>query len=463
VIRHDDVAGRRLVVDRLDRDGAALASLLAARGADVVIADPRPEVDTPAGCRLVPDPVSAVGRADRLYVDCWTAETAAHVVRARERGIPVTSLADLVLRESRVPVLGITGTAGKTTTAHLTAALLRDGGMTVEIPGDGRAENAWPSAETLAALDRDGSDIRVLELTSTHLAYVDTSPAIAVVTNLWADHTELHGGEGRYVNAKQRLLAAQRPGDSAVLPVEIDRLRPRDGVRVVRFAAEGARAGAAVAWRDGGIAIAAGEAVEFLSVPPLRPSDRGSLLAAVTAADLLGRRPTEEALAGALTGRPRWRGEDIGSVDGVPVIHGGMAATPAKARALLADYPGSSCIVIVGGMADGDAGMVHASPAEQRLLVEACAVVEQAARRIVAYGPAAARIAPLLAAGADCEWVVGPDLHWAVGAALDATAGVERIVWAPMFPVDLADRERFAALVADAAARRGATWRAAAP
>ncbi|MFM7693890.1 MAG: hypothetical protein ACKO7U_06250, partial [Actinomycetota bacterium] len=91
----DRLNGRRVVLDRSDQDGAALAVALAARGADVVLADPAPVVDAPPGCRLEPDPLRAVERADLLMVDCWTGETAPHVARARDRGIPVGSLADL--------------------------------------------------------------------------------------------------------------------------------------------------------------------------------------------------------------------------------------------------------------------------------------------------------------------------------------------------------------------------------
>ena len=79
------VTGRRIVLDRLDRDGAALASLLRDRGADVVIADHAPEVAVPAGCALVHERDAAVARADVLMVDCWTGEEASHVVQARAR------------------------------------------------------------------------------------------------------------------------------------------------------------------------------------------------------------------------------------------------------------------------------------------------------------------------------------------------------------------------------------------
>ena len=54
----DRIAGRRVVIDRLDRDGAAFAALLRDRGADVVIADHAPDAALPEGCVLVYPPAA---------------------------------------------------------------------------------------------------------------------------------------------------------------------------------------------------------------------------------------------------------------------------------------------------------------------------------------------------------------------------------------------------------------------
>ncbi|MSO47972.1 MAG: hypothetical protein EXQ67_07810 [Thermoleophilia bacterium] len=431
------VAGRRVVLDRLDRDGAALASLLRDRGADVVIADHAPLAAVPSGCLLVHERDAAVARADLLMVDCWTGEKTSHVVQARERGIAIGCLADFVLHEARSPVVGVTGTAGKTMTARLIAHLLNAAGWTVDVPPTGRAENAWPSADSLAALRAETApDITVVELTSTHLAYMTASPTHAVITTLWPDHVELHGGEGRYFAAKQRILARQGEGNTAVLPVGESRLTPRPGVTVVRFSSE-----------DGGVA-------ETHVAPHLR----GNLAAAcATVRSSLGVVvPLDDAIATFVA--PAWRGERIGEVAGVPVFHNGMAATPAKMTAFLRALPASSSMLIVGGIADSAAGPVHASTGEQRLLREACGEIARVAQRVALVGPAAAQVAPLLAEAGARGVKIGPDLHWATTEALRDLAGVGQIVWVPGFPVDLGDRERFAELVAMAARTAGLEW-----
>ncbi len=432
----DQIRGRRVVIDRLDRDGAALAELLRDRGADVWIADHEPEVETPEGCTLVHERLAAAQRADVLMVDCWTPETASHVIAARERGIPVGCLADVILHEWSTPVIGVTGTAGKTTTTRLIAHLLDAAGWDVIVPPSGRAENAWPSADTLADLVAGRApDVLVVELTSTHLAYMSASPRIAVVTSLSPDHAELHGGEGRYFATKQRILIHQEPGDTAVLPDSAQALAPREGVHVIRFDGEDP------------LAVVAGASAHLRSnIACAVAVVRDGLHVDVDGEDIAAFRA------------PVWRGECIGHVGAVAVHHDGMAATPSKATAFVRELPDDSAVLIVGGIADMDHGHVHASPGEQRLLREACVEFARAAHRIVLIGPAASQVAPLLAQAGARDVKIGPDLHWATAEALSDLDGVGQIAWVPAFPVELQDRERFADLVAAAAKAAGREW-----
>lgn len=432
----EQVKGRRVVIDRLDRDGAALAEVLRDRGADVWIADHAPDADVPEGCTLVHERAAAAQRAELLLVDCWTPETASHVVQARERGIHVGCLADLILHEWPTPVIGVTGTAGKTTTARLIAHLLDADGWDVLIPPTGRAENAWPSADTLADLiDGRSPDVLVVELTSTHLAYMSTSPSTAVVTSLGADHAELHGGEGRYFATKQRILIYQEPGDTAVLPDDAPALVPREGVHVIRF-----------------------DATEPLAIASrVAPHLRSNVACAVAVVrDALGADVEQDDIDSFVI--PAWRGECIGRTGDVAVFHNGMAATPSKAAAFVRELPDQSSVLIIGGLADMDNGLVHASPAEQRLLREACEEFARVAQSIVLIGPAAAQVAPLLAQAGAGNVQIGPDLHWAAAEAMRELEGVGQIVWVPAFPVELQDRERFADLISGAAQSAGREW-----
>ena len=332
------------------------------------------------------------------------------------------------------------------------------------IPPDGRAENAWPNADSLAALTGDDeSEIVVLELTSTHLAYVSASPRHAVITALWPDHVELHGSEGRYIASKQRILGWQQPGDTAVLPAEELRLSAKSGVIPIRFSGDQPpKQGIGV--RGGILVDQLGDrerVVCDLTRTPFAPHQWGNVAAAV--ATVRGALRVADSQGDALLtfAAPIWRGERIATVDGRPVFHNGMAATPAKASAFISELPDQASVLIVGGLFESEQGPVHSSPAETRLLRAACREIARTARRVVLVGPAAARIAPKLAEAGCNEVAIGPDLHWATAEALRDLEGVEMIAWVPAFPVDLADRERFAQLVVTAARKAGRTWVAA--
>ena len=121
--------------------------------------------------------------------------------------------ADLLLRFSPVPVLGVTGSAGKTTTARLAEAMLRASGVETLASSDAPADNAWPTAGLLErVLAARPPAWCVAELTSNHLAVCSASPQIACITNVWADHVDQHGSLAAYLEAKRRIVAFQAAG-----------------------------------------------------------------------------------------------------------------------------------------------------------------------------------------------------------------------------------------------------------
>ena len=135
-----------------------------------------------------------------------------------------------------------------------------------------------------------------------------------------------------------------------------------------------------------------------------------------------------------------------GTLGGVPVLDDGMAATPAKGAATLARYPAGSIVLIAGGRDDAGGGTVHATPAEIALLEQACDVIARVARVVVLFGEAGPRLATLLARRR-VELIETRDLDEAVAAAAERAAGATAVVFSPLFPVTLADRQRFGGLV----------------
>ena len=105
-------------------------------------------------------------------------------------GCVVRCLGDLLLERATVPTIGVTGTAGKTTTAASSRLPPQRPARPCHTSTTARAANLWPTAELLPP-PTDG--VLVMELTSSHLCFTTQSPTIAVITCFWPDHLELHG------------------------------------------------------------------------------------------------------------------------------------------------------------------------------------------------------------------------------------------------------------------------------
>ncbi len=129
---------------------------------------------------------------------------------ARARGGVLTSEMEVFFRVCPCPILGVTGSDGKTTTTTIIARLLEAAGHTVHLGGNiGRP----------LLSEADGirpTDWAVVELSSFQLLTMDRSPHIAVVTNLAPNHLDVHTDMEEYVAAKANLLVHQTAGDRAV-------------------------------------------------------------------------------------------------------------------------------------------------------------------------------------------------------------------------------------------------------
>ena len=156
----------------------------------------------------------------------------------RAAGTPVTTATSLWMaeREGR-RVIGVTGTKGKSTTAALACHLARAAGRDVELAGNiGRP--------ALDLLDADPEVLAVVELSSYHLADLETGPEVAVITNLFAEHADWHGSEGAYRADKLRILSL--PGVATVVAARLAspssrRSRPPPGACCSDSAMDGTR------------------------------------------------------------------------------------------------------------------------------------------------------------------------------------------------------------------------------
>ncbi len=141
------------------------------------------------------------------------------VAAARGRGAVVIDELELGWRLSAAPVIGVTGTNGKSTTCRLIAAMHEAAGQEAPLVGNGEFGSPL-SAATGIRVDRLVCEVSSFELegSSTML------PEVAVLTNLRDDHLDRHGTMRRYGAIKRRLfIRGRKTAGLAVLPTA-DRL-----------------------------------------------------------------------------------------------------------------------------------------------------------------------------------------------------------------------------------------------
>src|SRR4051812_22225246 len=192
----DDWLPRRALVLGLARSGRAAVHALEVRGVEVTGVDRSLGNDDP----------SALEGAELVVKSPGVPAENAIVRTARERGIPVWSEVELGYRLlSGNPLLGVTGTNGKTTTTELLGAILRADGRDVEVAG-----NVGTALTEVAERIESGAAV-VCELSSFQLEDVHTLACdVAVLLNLEPDHLDRHGTFEAYRDAKLRIFERAR-------------------------------------------------------------------------------------------------------------------------------------------------------------------------------------------------------------------------------------------------------------
>jgi UDP-N-acetylmuramoylalanine--D-glutamate ligase len=245
------------------------------------------------------------------------------VAGARARGIPVWSEIELGYRLLRGnPLVGVTGTKGKTTTVRLLGAILAAARRPFELAGNEHRPLSEVAGEVQA-----GSVI-ICELSSFALEDVDALACdVAVLLNLEPDHLDRHGSFERYRNAKLRIF--ERAG-TAVVPRGFEG-GPGDPRRI-EF-----------------------DARDRLPAEPLIPGlhNRANAAAATAAARAVG--VEDEAIAEALRTFPGvpHRLELVAEIDGVRYVNDSKATNTAAARRAITAYE-ASLRVILGGSRKGE-------------------------------------------------------------------------------------------------------------
>jgi UDP-N-acetylmuramoylalanine--D-glutamate ligase len=228
-----DWRDRRVVIVGAARQGISLARYLAARGSAVTINDRRLVDDLGPAMLALSDlegrslhplqwvlgdhPLELLEQADVLCISGGVPLELPLVQAAQERGIPLTNDSQIFLEETPCRVIGITGSAGKTTTTTLVGRMAQ--AFMEEQAGDARVWVGGNIGDPLIAHvdEMHGDDLAVMELSSFQLDLMTASPQVAAVLNITPNHLDRHKSMEAYTAAKARILDYQSSADVAVL------------------------------------------------------------------------------------------------------------------------------------------------------------------------------------------------------------------------------------------------------
>ncbi len=205
------------------RQGLALARHLASLGAEVVVTDHlnpenlKREANelTAIGVRWVfgDHPIHLLNECNLVCPSAGVPLNIPLLVEARKRGIPLSNDSQIFLETAPCKVVGITGSAGKTTTVALLGRMIEASIGQSRTWVGGNIGN--PLISDLSNMKPD--HIAVMELSSFQLEIMTCSPQVAVVLNITPNHLDRHLTMEAYTNAKAQILIHQTPMDVAVL------------------------------------------------------------------------------------------------------------------------------------------------------------------------------------------------------------------------------------------------------
>ncbi|MDQ2944652.1 MAG: UDP-N-acetylmuramoyl-L-alanine--D-glutamate ligase [Acidobacteriota bacterium] len=200
------------------RSGMGAIELLLKQGARVRAMDaqpPSPEQQAKfdaMGVPVMPQSSANTGDAKLIVLSPAVPWDLPMLIEARRRGVPVIGEVELASRFLEGPVIGITGSNGKTTTTALIGHLLKECGISHQIGG-----NIGTAVTSLVETSKPGQWI-VLELSSFQLEAIQQFRAkIAACLNVTPDHLDRHHTFEGYAAAKARLFENQQMDDFAIL------------------------------------------------------------------------------------------------------------------------------------------------------------------------------------------------------------------------------------------------------
>jgi len=219
--------GKRVLILGAARQGQAAARYLMRHGARVTLNDRRPPNEMSAAQEALADlpltwvlgghPLELLDEADVICLSGGIPLDNPLVVEAQRRGLPLTNDTQIFMEVVPCRTVGITGSAGKTTTTTLVGRMAR-----CACGAQAGLRRVWVGGNIGDPLlhyvdEMTPDDLAILEISSFQLEQMNISPGIAAVLNVTPNHLDRHGTMAAYLAAKARILEFQHEQDEAIL------------------------------------------------------------------------------------------------------------------------------------------------------------------------------------------------------------------------------------------------------
>ncbi|MCH4171019.1 MAG: UDP-N-acetylmuramoyl-L-alanine--D-glutamate ligase [Lactobacillus sp.] len=236
---------QKVLVLGLARSGVHAAQLLHRLGALVTVNDIKPFEENPDAQALLDEGIRVITGSHPLELldedfmlmvkNPGIPYTNPMVQKAQEKHLPIITEPELAYEISEAPMIGVTGTNGKTTTTTLISLMLNAGKAQPYAYLSGNI--GIPATEVAEKVT--AKNVMVTELSSFQLLGITKMrPHIAVLTNIYEAHLDYHKTRENYVNAKMRITMNQTPDDYFVVnwdTKEWQDLSQRSHAKVVPF------------------------------------------------------------------------------------------------------------------------------------------------------------------------------------------------------------------------------------
>lgn len=351
---------KKVLVLGLAKSGESAAHLLDKLGAIVTVNDGKPFDENPtaqnlleAGIRVIcgSHPLDLLDEEFSLVVkNPGIPYTNPMVEKALKKGIPVWTEVELAYLISEAPIVGITGSNGKTTTTTMIAEVLNAGGQSAKLCGN----IGFPASSV--AQEAGEKDTLVMELSSFQLMGVEHfHPHIAVITNLMPTHLDYHGDFEGYVAAKWNIQEQMTADDVIVLNFNQDLakdLANKTQATVVPFSTTEKVDGA---YLEEGVLYFKGEAImaaEEIGVPGSHNVENALATIAVAKLSGIDNQAIKETLAH--FGGVKHRLQSLGEVSGVKFYNDSKSTNTLATQKALSGFDNSKVILIAGGLDRGN-------------------------------------------------------------------------------------------------------------